>query len=106
MVATDDAVWVAGGGDDGCTSAVYRIDPRTNAVAQTIPMTEETTPRPRRRRPVVRLGAHDAGTDRSRDRDRDRPDDHSRHGVRIGGRRGAVWITDRDAEQLYKIGPS
>ncbi len=107
MVATDDAVWVANGGGDGCTSAVYRIDPRTNAVAQTILMAEETD--------AIALGA-DGLWFGSAPTTLGRIDPATgtvtgrmtvpgmAFGAAVGG--GAVWITDRDDEQLFKVGPS
>ena len=107
MVATDDAVWVANGGDDGCAAAVYRIDPRTNAVAQTVPMPGRRTPWPwlptacgsARRRTT--LGRIDPATGTVTGR---MAVPGMAFGAAVGG--GAVWITDRDAEQLFKIGPS
>ena len=107
MVVTDDAVWVANGGGDGCTSAVYRIDPHTNAVAQTIPMTEETdaialgTDGLWFGSAPTTLGRIDPATGTVTGR---MTIPGMAFGSAVGG--GAVWITDRDAEQLYKIGPS
>jgi YVTN family beta-propeller protein len=107
MVATDDALWLANGGGDGCTSGIYRVDPSTNAVVQTIPMAEETD--------TIAMGA-DGLWFGSAPTTVGRIDPTNgtvtgrmtipgmAFGAAVGG--GALWLTDRDAEQLYKIGPS
>ena len=107
MVATDDAVWVANGADDGCAAAVYRIDPRTNAVAQTIPTGGASG--------ALALGSNGlwfgsapgmlgridpaTGTVTGRMGLPGTP-----FGAAVGG--GAVWVTDPDAETVFKIDPS
>ena len=42
LVATDHAVWVAGGGGPGCAPAVTRIDPRSNKVRDVVKTGSET----------------------------------------------------------------
>jgi hypothetical protein len=107
MVATDQAVWVANGGGDGCATAVYRIDPNTNTVAQTISTGGETD--------ALALGADTLwfgsapGTlgqiDLTTGSVTGRTDlPGMPFGAAVGG--GAVWVTDRDDETVLKIDPS
>ena len=107
MVGSDDAVWVANGGGDGCAPAVYRIDPHTNTVAQTIAIDSETG--------TLVLGPDGlwfgsspgamgridpiSGSVTGR---MDIPG--APFGAAFGG--GAVWISDRDDERVFKIEPS
>jgi streptogramin lyase len=107
MVATDDAIWVANGGGDGCVAAIYRIDPRTNVVGQTIPMDDETD--------ALALGAGGLWFG-SAPATLGRIDPTSgtvtgrmtipgmAFGAAVGG--GFVWITERNGAELLKINPS
>jgi streptogramin lyase len=109
MIApTGRAIWVAGGGGDGCFEGLTRIDPVTNAVTAVIPTDGVTN--------QVVAGGHSVwfGTDA--------PDALGRLDPRTGRLTGTlalpgppfgmavgfchVWITDRDNGLLYKVRPT
>jgi hypothetical protein len=107
MVATDTAVWVANGNGDGCATAVYRIDPRTNALARTISMGDETDALALGPSGLwfgsapATLGRIDPATGTVTGR---MAIPGMAFGAAVGG--GSVWITDRDDEQVFKVDPS
>ena len=107
MTATDDVVWVAGGGGDGCAGVIIKIDPTTNSVVKTISLAGDTG--------ALAIGSGSlwygsapgvlgkvdsaAGTSAGQMVLPGTP-----FGQALGF--GYLWITDKDGGQLYKIQPS
>jgi YVTN family beta-propeller protein len=109
IVATDSAVWVAGGGGPGCLPGITRIDPATNTIVVRFNAGGQTGP--------LALGAGSLwyGTLKSNLLGRaDTTTDAIIGGLKLPGPAdkgltvayGAVWATDSENNLLYRIQPS
>ncbi len=104
LVASDTAVWVASSDGDGCTGGVIEIDPATNRVAAHLNAGDSTGPLALSDRSVWFgtdggvLGQIDPGSATVTGRVK-LPG--PAFGMAAGG--GAVWVTDREDNDLFRV---
>lgn len=107
MTATNDVVWVAGGGGDGCVGVIIKIDPKTNSVVKTISLAGDTA--------ALALGSGSLwyGSAPGVLGKVDSVDGTVAGEMALPGTPfgealafGYVWITDRDGGRLFKVRPS